>query len=149
MRFTSSRAIPSRRSSEDRKGRYRFSEDGSKIKACQGHSIPWVIPEMEFLAPPAFLYHGTTSAAAEKIRKSGAISKMSRHAVHMQEDPARAWESACRWHLTPVVLKINAGEMSRSGFVFGKTENDVWCTDSVPIAYVVGQITDPDIFSEN
>ena len=108
-----------------------------------------MIPEMEFLAPPAFLYHGTTSAAAEKIRKSGAISKMSRHAVHMQEDPARAWESACRWHLTPVVLKINAGEMSRSGFVFGKTENDVWCTDSVPIAYVVGQITDPDIFSEN
>lgn len=134
---------------EDKKGRYRFNEDRSKIKACQGHSIPWVIPEMEFLAPPTFLYHGTTTAAAEKIMKSGAISRMSRHAVHMQEDPARAWESACRWHLTPVVLKINAGEMSRSGFVFGKTENDVWCTDSVPIAYVVGQITDSVMFSEN
>lgn len=29
----------------DNKGRYRFSPDGKRIKACQGHSIPWVEPE--------------------------------------------------------------------------------------------------------
>ena len=64
----------------------------------------------------------------------------------MQADPEKAWESACRWHLTPVVLKINAGEMSRDGFAFGKTENHVWCTESVPADYIVGQITDPHAF---
>lgn len=26
----------------DNKGRYRFSSDGKRIKACQGHLIPWV-----------------------------------------------------------------------------------------------------------
>ena len=127
---------------QDNKGRYRFNDDHTRIKACQGHSIPWVEPELERLAPPRFLYHGTTTAALEKILASGVISKMSRHAVHMQADESKAWQSARRWHQTPVVLKIDAEEMHRAGFVFGKTENDVWCTDSVPTAYIVQQITD-------
>ena len=71
---------------------------------------------------------------------SGAIQKMSRHAVHMQADPSKAWQSATRWHLTPVVLKIDAGKMSRSGFVFGKTENDVWCTETVPAEFIIEQL---------
>ena len=127
---------------QDSKGRYRFNGDHSKIKACQGHSIPWVEPELEYLTPPEFLYHGTTTAAVEKIRKSGAISKMSRHAVHLQADPEKAWQSAVRWHQTPVVLKIDAKKMSDAGFVFGKTENDVWCTESVPVEYIAEYITD-------
>ena len=36
---------------QDSKGRYRFNADHSKIKACQGHSIPWVEPELEYLIP--------------------------------------------------------------------------------------------------
>lgn len=125
---------------QDSKGRYRFNPDHTKIKACQGHSIKWVEPELEILTPPKYLYHGTTTDAAEKIIKSGSIHKMGRHAVHMQEDPAKAWQSATRWRLTPVILKIDAEEMHRSGFVFGKTENHVWCTERVPAAYIVGEI---------
>lgn len=128
---------------QDSKGRYRFSEDRLKIKACQGHSIPWVVPELEYLVPPKFLYHGTTTVACEKIMKSGAISKMNRHAVHMQADPEKSWQSAARWRLTPVVLKIDADKMYRDGYVFGKTENDVWCTECVPTEYIVGQLTEP------
>lgn len=37
----------------DDKGRFCFSEDGQRIKACQGHSIPWVHPDLELLPPPA------------------------------------------------------------------------------------------------
>lgn len=36
----------------DDKGRFRISEDGQKIKACQGHSISWVQPELEIMPPP-------------------------------------------------------------------------------------------------
>lgn len=133
---------------QDSKGRYRFSPDQLKIKACQGHSIPWVQPELEYLRPPAFLYHGTTAAALEKILESGAISKMGRHAVHMQADPSKAWQSATRWRGTPVVLKIEAGRMHEDGFVFGKTENDVWCTNSVPTAYLGAQLTAPEAFKD-
>ena len=99
----------------DSKGRYRYSEDGSRIKACQGHSIPWVKPELQFMNPPRYLYHGTTTDAVIQIMRSGKISKMNRHAVHMQEDQKEAWQSAVRWRKTPVVLKIDAQSMNLAG----------------------------------
>ena len=122
----------------DNKGRYRFSPDGKRIKACQGHSIPWVEPELEIRTPPEYLYHGTTTEALQDIMKSGAILRMSRHAVHMQADINKAWQSAKRRKAkTPVVLKIAAGKMSQTGFVFSISENDVWFCERVPTEYIV------------
>lgn len=124
---------------EDRKGRYRM-RDG-RIKACQGHTIPWVIPELTVTQPPEYLYHGTTTEADRLIVQSGVISRMKRHAVHMHADPAFAWLSATRrrgWE--PVLLKIAAGQMHRQGYVFGVTENQVWCTEEVPAGYIAGRV---------
>lgn len=121
----------------DNKGRYRFSADGKRIKACQGHSIPWVEPELEARTPPEYLYHGTTTEALQDIMKSGAILKMSRHAVHMQADINKAWKSAeRRKNKTPVVLKIAAGRMSQNHFVFSISENGVWFCERVPTEYI-------------
>jgi len=128
--------------SADKKGRYRFDEEHNKIKCCQGHSIPWVEPELEYCEPPEFLYHGTTTKALEAIEDSGAIKKMKRHAVHMQADINKAWQSAERWHQTPVVLKIDARKMSDDGYKFGVTENEVWCTEEVPAKYICDRIYD-------
>ena len=125
----------------DDKGRFRFSRDGQRIKACQGHSIPWVQPELEILPPPRPLYHGTTAAALEKILASGESSKMSRHAVHMQADARKAWQSAVRWKgKTPVVLKVDAVGLAENGAEFGRTENGVWCCEAVPVEYIVEQL---------
>ena len=126
----------------DEKGRYRFSDDGRRIKACQGHSLTWVEPELTWREPPAHLYHGTTTKALAGILQSGAISKMKRHAVHMQADREPAWQSARRWHLTPVLLKIDAGRMYGDGMRFGVSDNGVWCTESVPAAYICEIIRD-------
>ena len=126
--------------SEDNKGRYRFDETHEKIKCCQGHSIPWVEPELTFCPPPEFLYHGTTAKALKLIEESGAIKKMKRHAVHMQAVTDKAWQSAERWHQTPVVLKIAASEMHRDGYKFGVTENEVWCAEEVPVRYICDRI---------
>ncbi|WP_303836709.1 RNA 2'-phosphotransferase [Ruminococcus flavefaciens] len=126
--------------SADKKGRYRFDEEHNKIKCCQGHSIPWVEPELEYCEPPEFLYHGTTTKSLEAIEDSGAIKKMKRHAVHMQADINKAWQSAERWHQTPVVLKIDARKMSDDGYKFGVTENEVWCTEEVPVKYLIDRI---------
>ena len=125
---------------EDKKGRYRFNEDHSRIKCCQGHSVSWVEPELTCCEPPEFLYHGTNTKALQAIEESGAIKKMKRHAVHMQAVIDRAWQSAERWHMTPVVIKINAAEMFRDGFTFGVTENEVWCTEEVPVKYICDRI---------
>ena len=115
---------------------YRFDDEHKKIKCCQGHSFPWVEPELNYCEPPEFLYHGTTTKALEAIEESGAIKKMKRHAVHMQADIGKAWQSAERWNKTPVVLKIAASEMARDGYTFGVTENEVWCTEEVPVKYI-------------
>ena len=121
----------------DNKGRFRFSEDGTRIKACQGHSISWVEPELIYWKPPEYLYHGTTEESWRKIRESGYISKMGRHAVHMQAEEAKAWQSAKRWRRMPVVLKIDATAMYTDGAVFGVSDNGVWCTETVPTKYIV------------
>ena len=125
---------------EDNKGRYRFDDKHIKIKCCQGHSVPWVVPELNYCEPPEFLYHGTTTKALEAIEISRDIKKMKRHAVHMQADIDKAWQSAERWHKTPVVLKISASEMFKDGYKFGVTENKVWCTKKVPVKYICDRV---------
>ena len=122
---------------EDNKGRYRFNADKTRIKACQGHSIPWVEPELTYGPPPAILYHGTTQAAWEKIQSTGYISKMARHAVHMQADVEKAWQSARRWRQEAVVLQFDAERMQRDGVVFGVSDNGVWCTERVDTDYII------------
>ena len=120
----------------DKKGRYRFSQDQTKIKACQGHSISWVEPELEYATPPPVLYHGTTWSAYQDICKSGAINRMGRHAVHLTAVESRAWQSARRRKTRAVVLKIDAEEMHEQGFIFGMSENEVWCTDNIPVQFI-------------
>lgn len=124
----------------DNKGRFRYSDDGLKIKACQGHSIPGVEPELTFREPPQHLYHGTTLEAWRKIRESGSIRPMGRHAVHMQAEAAKAWQSAKRWKKVPVVLKINAAAMYAEGAVFGVSDNGVWCVDAVPVEWILADM---------
>ena len=126
---------------EDEKGRYRFNDKHDKIKCCQGHSIPWVIPELDYRKPPEYLYHGTNTDALKGIMTSGSINKMKRHAVHMQADISKAWQSAERWNnKTPVVLKIAANDMYKEGYQFGVTENNVWCIENIPVKYICEQI---------
>lgn len=92
----------------DDKGRFRISDDGKRIKACQGHSIPWIEPELEQRIPPKYLYHGTTAETYSEIERCGAILKMSRHAVHLHEDELMAWQVACRRkNKTPIVIGID------------------------------------------
>ena len=121
----------------DSKGRYRISEDGQKIKACQGHSVPWVQPELDYKVPPSILYHGTTWSAYQEILYSGAINKMSRHAVHLTASEKQAWQSARRRKMRAVVLKIDAVSMHNNGYSFGVSENDVWCVDAVPVEFIM------------
>lgn len=129
--------------STDSKGRYAYSADGQKIRACQGHSIPGVEPILKWEVPPDVLYHGTTAEAYSAILYSGGISKMRRHAVHLQEEEAKAWWSAKRWKKTPVVLKVDARAMAADGFRFGLSDNGVWCVEHVPVEYILQVLYDP------
>jgi putative RNA 2'-phosphotransferase len=115
------------------KQRFAFSEDGSKIRASQGHSIEieldyWVIE------PPELLYHGTATRYLASIQEQGLV-KGKRHHVHLSGDVETARKVGMR-HGKPVVFQIAAGEMRRNGFVFYLSANGVWLTDHVPTRYI-------------
>lgn len=116
----------------DNKQRYSLSDDKSKIRARQGHSID-VDVELKELTPPELLYHGTAERFLESIMKEGLVPK-SRLYVHLSKDVETA-EKVGKRHGKPAVLKIETGKMAEDGFKFYLSENGVWLTKAVPPKY--------------
>lgn len=119
----------------DSKNRFSISGDGLRIRANQGHSIN-VDLELEVLAPPELLYHGTATRFKANITRQGLLSKTRQH-VHMCEDLATAMKVGAR-HGAPTVILIDALKMYEAGHKFYKSVNGVWLTDAVPVKYLWG-----------
>ena len=118
----------------DAKQRYAFSEDGTKIRANQGHSLP-VDLGLTPLDPPPVLWHGSARRFEASILEQGLLPQ-SRRQVHLSPD----YETAVivgRRHGEPIVFQVQCGEMRRDGFFFYRAENGVWLTDMVPPAYLI------------
>ncbi|MGA8943789.1 MAG: RNA 2'-phosphotransferase [Thermoactinomyces sp.] len=115
------------------KRRFSFSEDGQKIRANQGHSIP-VDLDLEPITPPDRLYHGTASRFLQSIYKKGLV-KRKRHHVHLSGDPVTARKVGVR-HGLPVILTVLAKEMHQDGYLFYRSANGVWLTEFVPVRYL-------------
>ncbi|MEM9413985.1 MAG: RNA 2'-phosphotransferase [Planctomycetota bacterium] len=119
---------------ENDKQRFEFSEDGTRIRARQGHSIN-VDLGYEPAAPPDVLFHGTATRNLDSIRKKGLL-KMNRHHVHLSTSKETMLAVAQR-HGKPVILEVDAKRMHADGFEFFVTKNNVWLVDSVPPDYVL------------
>ena len=117
----------------DEKQRYSFSEDGTKIRANQGHSIQ-VDVELTLTEPPETLYHGTAQRFAASIEAQGLLPQ-SRLYVHLSPDPETAKKVGQR-HGKPVIYLVNAGQMQRDGYSFYRSANGVWLTKVVPAIYL-------------
>lgn len=117
----------------DEKQRYSFSEDGTLIRANQGHSIP-VDVELPELEPPKILYHGTGRKYVESIDRQGLLPK-SRLYVHLSADQETAVNVGQR-HGIPVVYTIQAEAMFKDGYLFYRSVNGVWLTKAVPVQYL-------------
>ncbi|MGW8883347.1 RNA 2'-phosphotransferase [Streptomyces sp. NPDC055749] len=107
----------------------RFTVDGDRIRANQGHSVTvdLALPPAE---PPAYLYHGTVARALDMIRTEG-LRPMTRHHVHLSPDRETATRVGAR-RGRPVVLSVDAAAMHRAGHTFHVSANGVWLTDAVP-----------------
>jgi len=119
----------------DAKGRYRFNEDHTKIRANQGHSVK-VDVDLKETTPPDVLYHGTAARFLNHILENGeGLKPMGRLYVHLSKDCETAWKVGAR-HGSPAVLNVNAGQMQADGYSFFLSENGVWLTGCVPKNYL-------------
>ncbi|MEL7169013.1 MAG: RNA 2'-phosphotransferase [Bacteroidota bacterium] len=121
------------------KQRFALSDDGTCIRANQGHSVN-IDLGLTPSEPPTVLYHGTARKNLDSIRAHGLVRRQ-RHHVHLSADTETATKVGQR-HGKPVVLTVDAAQMNADGFTFYRSENGVWLTDAVPAAYLTG----PDDF---
>lgn len=115
-------------STNDKK-RFAFSDDGSKIRASQGHSVS-VSLGLEPQSPPAALYHGTIRGFLESIKSEG-LKPGSRQHVHLSADRETAKKVGQR-RGKPVILTVDAQKLHQNGHEFFLSANGVWLTASVP-----------------
>lgn len=116
-----------------RNDKRRFTVDGHRIRASQGHSVP-IDLGLEPVEPPEALYHGTAAPALASILASG-LDRRGRHHVHLTDDLVVARRTGAR-HGRSVVLLVAAGAMHRDGHAFFRSDNGVWLVASVPPAYL-------------
>ena len=107
--------------------------DGTKIRANQGHSVQ-VDLELQPIEPPDLLWHGTAEKYADSIEKTG-LKPGSRMYVHLSPDIETAVTVGKR-HGSPIVYEVKSGQMHRDGFSFYRSVNGVWLTSSVPNIYL-------------
>jgi putative RNA 2'-phosphotransferase len=115
------------------KKRFAFNEDGTKIRASQGHSLE-VELDYQPQKPPAVLFHGTTERFLDAILEQG-LQKRRRHHVHLSPDVETA-ANVGRRHGKPVVLAVQAARMHAEGHLFFCSANGVWLTEAVPPKYL-------------
>ncbi|HEU0032822.1 MAG TPA: TIGR02452 family protein [Kofleriaceae bacterium] len=115
------------------KQRFALSEDATRIRANQGHSVD-VDLELPPATPPERLFHGTVDAALAGIRAQGLV-RGARHHVHLSADRETATKVGSR-RGAPVILEIRARAMADAGHVFYRSENGVWLVDHVPVEFI-------------
>ncbi|MCE2593395.1 RNA 2'-phosphotransferase [Motilimonas cestriensis] len=115
------------------KQRFSISRCGNKIRANQGHSVE-IDLTLEPTIPPSVLLHGTAKRFMTSIMAEG-ISKQKRHHVHLSEADSVANAVGARYG-KPVILKVDAEQMAKDGFLFFKTANNVWLVEHVPAKYL-------------
>ena len=120
------------------KKRFAFNEDKTMIRANQGHSID-VDVKLKATLPPDILYHGTATRFEEIIMQMG-LTKQQRQHVHLSGLKETAVNVGSR-HGKPLVFEVNAKGMAEAGFVFYLSENGVWLTDHVPVAYLAKHVS--------
>lgn len=117
----------------DRNDKKRFTIDGDRIRANQGHSVE-VDLGLPTATPPDTLFHGTVAAHLDDIMRDG-LRPMSRHDVHLSPDRETARRVGAR-RGRPLILTVDAKAMHADGHEFRLSANGVWLTQHVPAQYL-------------
>lgn len=115
------------------KQRFTLSEDGTRIRAAQGHSVE-IDLDLPPTVPPAILFHGTARDNTAAILAEGLKPGKRRH-VHLSPDEETARRVGMR-HGTPVIFHVDTARMHADGLTFWQADNGVWLTAHVSPMYL-------------
>ena len=118
---------------ENDKQRFSLSEDLTRIRAAQGHSVD-VDLKLPVRIPPPVLFHGTVQKFIASIRRQGLLPG-TRRDVHLSAMKQTASEVGAR-RGTPVVLLVETFPLLRDGYRFRCSDNGVWLIPNVPPKYI-------------
>ena len=138
------------RSAVEHNDKDRLELDGSRIRACQGHSLegmPVTQEALEFtwtaVTPNESLWHGTRVAAVDGIAAQGIVPAGRTH-VHLA--PTRTSRVGKRASVD-VLLEISPRELAAQKVQVFRAPNGVLLVRRVPVAAIVGvepgSLTDP------
>lgn len=116
------------------KRRFELSDDGQRIRASHGHSVPVDLPPTEE-PPPETLFHGTIARFLPSIRERGLLPGTRQH-VHLAETRDQATSVAAR-RGKPVLLLVPTAPLVAAGLPFHRSSSGVWLLPHVPSAYLV------------
>ncbi len=119
-------------STSDKK-RFTLSQDRTRIRAAQGHSVRIEL-DVPAVTPPEVLFHGTAVQNLGSILKEG-LKPGRRQQVHLSADRETALKVGQR-HGKPVILLVDAVNLHAEGRPFYRADNGVWLTDHVPANYL-------------
>ncbi len=119
---------------ENDKQRFALSDDGTRIRANQGHSID-VDLGLNAVEPPQVLFHGTVERFLQSILRQGLIPGARQH-VHLSSD-RRTAEIVGKRRGEPVVLIVQSLQMHEQGRQFYLSQNGVWLTAHVPPEFLL------------
>lgn len=111
----------------------RFTIDGDRIRANQGHSVE-VALGLPNAIPPDQLFHGTAAQFLDDIMRDG-LRPMSRHDVHLSPDVETARRVGAR-RGRPLILVVDTKSMHENAHEFQLSANGVWLTQHVPARYL-------------
>ena len=125
------------------KQRFQLSDDISKIRASQGHTIK-VDVQLKKCTPPIKLYHGTKSQFIDDIMKDG-LKPMRRQHVHLSKDLETAEKVSSRRKGDSIILEISARQMMLDGLDIYISQNGVYLTEYVPSVYLTEYVPSDNI----
>lgn len=122
----------------DNKARYSYNLNGDKIRANQGHSLPYVKIDYKEFIPVGPLYHGTALKSLDSIMNKG-LEPRGRNLVHLSIDIDTAYNVGMRhakYEDNLVILEVDALGMCADGGHFYVSENGVILADIVEAKYL-------------
>lgn len=123
---------------QNNKQRFEYNDDGTKLRARQGHSIPVDVDlklATDITADNPYLWHGTRDIFIENIKVQGLFSK--RLYVHLAGDKETAIKVGRRHGGITYIICIDAHQMVLDGKKIYISNNGVYNVDKVETKYLI------------